>query len=134
MNPFRDWNPWAAATAFFGGVAVIATFMGNIKELHPYFPVTWGGLEAWAEGELGGPVNELSENDLETRLAVYDLQIEGAKNTLFMLELRLKDAPTDALLLGRKSDIQDSLDSSTRLRRTAECELFHRRGRPLIGC
>ena len=128
------WLRWSFLASVLAALILLSNAKTALNNLHSWLPVTWGALEAWADEALDKPLEEQTETGLETKIAVFDLQIQGGENSLFMLDLRLQETPKDRLILERRGDVQKALDTSVRLRRTAECELAALRGRPLIGC
>lgn len=112
----------------WAGLLAAVVLIGNVKNaavaLAPLSPVFWAQLEAW-----GAERDELVRVDvLQTQVVALTTREDGLVSRVIMLEIRLRDAPTDAELLRAYSEADQALMETRAARRIAECRLSVLRG------
>lgn len=105
------------------GLAVLAGIATSLDTLEPWLPAT----RAFARAVVAARAAEVHEHVVQTRaridantagflsirIQLYRESLRAMRLSLAMIVLRLREAPTDQLLLDQKSRLQDAIDQDT---------------------
>lgn len=135
-----NWIRWSFIVSALGFVILLANVKGALTDLHDWMPVTYGGLEAWAQPRRA--VRDQAMADLTTKLTaqlsqyewnqiIYrskDLgfQIEALKGQEFGLIVRVQDEPANELAKQRLDDVQRQIKMLEDERAVLTCQVENR--------
>ena len=137
---FRSWSftsKWTFFTALLTFIVLLAQTVGSFKSLEPYFIATRGWVRAEAvaiakeqnatisaaQQQNSATLKLLIAQQLTTQKLIYEGQERAMRAELIDIDLRLRDAPTDSLLLRRRADIAAALDDIAHEQAQVSCQL-----------
>lgn len=81
-----------------------------------------------AQNDTQHTLQLVMQQQYEIQGSIFEGQLRALRAELVDLQVHLKDAPGDTLLLGRQSEVLDTIVEVTRRKTAAECDLSKMRG------
>ena len=128
---------WSVITAFLGVLIVLGQAAGALQALEPWTIASRGWVRDWAvpiirernekiavvQVELNEKLDNLVVQQYTLQLLVLDSLATSLRSELIDLQLRLREAPTDRLLLQRKETIEALIRDNNANLKAARCAL-----------
>lgn len=111
--------------AVVGGIATGIGVMGTVSaSVYNAWPVTWRGLESWAEDRITAPLKLIQLSLLEINILTLENKLVTLNRSAVELELKLRDDPTDVIIRAEVVNTHSEISYVEQDLNDARCNLY----------